>query len=238
MISICLTTFNGEKFFLDQINSILLQISKFDEIIISDDSENDHIKDYVDFINDSRIKYLKGPKKGINKNFENAIKKSKGDFIFLSDQDDIWHQNKVKMNMSLLKEYELILSNCTVVDENLNISKKKLNLHAPKINFLSQILIKNSFMGCCMSFRRDLIDDFLPFPENISMYDWWIGLISILSKRKIFYVEEPLIFYRKHSNNASSTGLKSKNSFLTKFLIRIRMAFEILKFKIRKKFYE
>ena len=113
MISICLTTFNGEKFFLDQINSILLQISKFDEIIISDDSENDHIKDYVDFINDSRIKYLKGPKKGINKNFENAIKKSKGDFIFLSDQDDIWHKNKVKMNMSLLKEYDLILSNCT-----------------------------------------------------------------------------------------------------------------------------
>ena len=89
-----------------------------------------------------------------------------------------------------------------------------------------------------MSFRRDLIDDFLPFPENISMYDWWIGLISILSKRKIFYVEEPLIFYRKHSNNASSTGLKSTNSFLTKFLIRIRMAFEILKFKIRKKPYE
>ena len=87
------------------------------------------------------------------------------------------------MNMSLLKEYDLILSNCTVVDENLNISKKKLNLHAPKL-ILSQILIKNSFMGCCMSFRRDLIDDFLPFPENISMYDWWIGLISILSKEK------------------------------------------------------
>ena len=136
MISICLTTFNGEKFFLDQINSILLQISKFDEIIISDDSENDHIKDYVDFINDSRIKYLKGPKKGINKNFENAIKKSKGDFIFLSDQDDIWHKNKVKMNMSLLKEYDLILSNCTVVDENLSISKKSLIL-CLKLIFIS-----------------------------------------------------------------------------------------------------
>lgn len=238
MISICLTTFNGEKFFLDQINSILPQISKFDEIIISDDSSNDQIKDCVEFINDSRIKYLKGPKKGINKNFENAIKKSKGDFIFLSDQDDIWHQNKVKMNMSSLKEYDLILSNCTLVDENLNISKKKLNLRAPKINFLSQILIKNSFMGCCMSFRRDLVDDFLPFPENIPMYDWWIGLISIVSKRKIFYLEEPLIFYRRHLNNASSTGLKSKNSILKKFLIRIRMLFEILKFKIKKKFYE
>ena len=65
MISICLTTFNGEKFFL--IKNLLPQISKFDEIIISDDSENDHIKDYVDFINDSRIKYLKELRKELIK---------------------------------------------------------------------------------------------------------------------------------------------------------------------------
>ena len=95
-ISIAMATYNGEKYIKDQLDSILVQLGKDDEIIISDDKSTDQtteiIKKYIK--EDSRIKLLEGPQKGFVKNFENALLNCSNEIIFLCDQDDIWLENK------------------------------------------------------------------------------------------------------------------------------------------------
>ena len=98
MISVCMATHNGGKYIKEQIDSILVQISNEDELIISDDSSTDDTVEIIKKIKDKRIKLFENNKFfSPNLNFENALLHSKGDIIFLSDQDDIWKKDKVKI---------------------------------------------------------------------------------------------------------------------------------------------
>ena len=96
MISVCMAIYNGEKYIKEQIDSILMQLSNEDELVISDDSSNDRTLDIIAEYNDRRIKVLHHiPAIGnsfvkAKANFENALSVAKGDYIFLSDQDDVW----------------------------------------------------------------------------------------------------------------------------------------------------
>ena len=93
MISVAMTSFNGEKHIKRQIDSILANLDTSDELVISDDGSTDRTIEIIQSLHDNRIVLVYGPKKGINKNFENAIYHCKGDYIFLSDQDDPIHYN-------------------------------------------------------------------------------------------------------------------------------------------------
>ncbi|MEK5777350.1 glycosyltransferase, partial [Acinetobacter nosocomialis] len=100
MISVCLATYNGEKYIVEQLTSILSQLSPTDEVIISDDHSTDETLLLIKSLNDPRIKIITNELgKGYTKNFENAINHSSGDYIFLSDQDDVWVENKVELMM-------------------------------------------------------------------------------------------------------------------------------------------
>lgn len=92
-----MATFNGGRYLREQLDSILNQLTLEDELIISDDGSTDEtcqiIKEYTQL--DNRIKFVEGPRKGVIANFNHAIQQSKGDIIFLADQDDVWLPNKV-----------------------------------------------------------------------------------------------------------------------------------------------
>lgn len=91
MISVCMPTYNGEKFIRIQLESILSQLGNDDEIVISDDSSTDKTVEITKSFNDSRIHLLENNTfHSPIYNLENALKNAKGDFIFLSDQDDEW----------------------------------------------------------------------------------------------------------------------------------------------------
>ena len=96
MNSICIATYNGEKYIKEQLNSILSQINEDDEIIISDDGSQDKTLDVIQEITDSRIVIIKNDSRrhGIIGNFQNALKHANGEYIFLSDQDDVWCKEK------------------------------------------------------------------------------------------------------------------------------------------------
>ena len=103
MISVCIATYNGEKYIREQLDSILPQLGLDDEVIISDDSSTDNTLKIIEEYNDCRIKIFSNNKfYSPILNFENALKKAQGDFIFLSDQDDIWKSNKVEVVMKYL----------------------------------------------------------------------------------------------------------------------------------------
>lgn len=205
-ISVAMAAYNGENYIEEQIKSILVNLTEGDELIISLDPSNDKTSEIIQSFSDERIKLLKGPGKGLIYNFENAIKHTHNDIIFLSDQDDIWVQNKVDL---VLKAFEdpstnVVLHDAKIVDKNLEVlSESFFKDHRTKLGVLNNI-IRNSYIGCCMAFRKEMKEYILPFPSKLPMHDQWIGLIGELHGKNVI-LDDPLILYRRHGSNMSST---------------------------------
>lgn len=208
MISVCIATYNGEKYIKEQLDSILIQLDEKDEIIISDDGSSDKTINLIESYNDVRVKLFKNSFRNLVLNFEFALTKAKGDYIFLSDQDDVWLPNKVEVCVKYLNSFEVVVSNCKVVNEDLKIINDSFfKLNNSKKGLISN-LIKNSYLGCCLSFRKEILEKALPFPKSIPMHDIWLGFVAeIFFKAK--FINEPLILYRRHGKNESPTGENS-----------------------------
>ena len=91
-VSVCIATYNGAGFIKEQLDSILMQIPATAEVLIGDDGSVDETISIVEGFNDPRIRVIRNSSNlGYVRNFENLIENARGDYIFLSDQDDIWH---------------------------------------------------------------------------------------------------------------------------------------------------
>ncbi|HZJ78377.1 MAG TPA: glycosyltransferase family 2 protein [Clostridia bacterium] len=226
-ISVALAAYKGEKYLGEQLESILPQLGEMDEIIVSDDFPEGETRAVVEFYHayDNRIKYIHGPGKGVCKNFENAILNCTGDYIFLCDQDDVWLPNKVEfMVKELENNSDLVMHNAMVTDGKLQIIHKSyFDSHKTHQGFVSNFM-RNNYVGCCMAFKADFKDIFLPFPENLPMHDQWIGLLVELYGR-VSLIDEPLILYRRHSNTVTGAS----TSFGQKLKWRFNLAGELLK---------
>lgn len=232
-ISVALAAYKGEQYIAEQLDSILSQLGEDDEVIISDDYPQGKTRNIVqNYVNrDKRIIYVEGEGKGVVKNFENALKACSGDVIFLSDQDDVWLPDKVK---SVMAEFEkgadLVLHDAAVTDGNLNITESSFfAIRKSNADYKSN-LIKNTFVGCCMAFTRQVMLDtlpFLPFPKELPMHDWWIALAAIKKGYKAVLLQKPLILWRRHGENV--TG--GKTSFLQKIKWRLQMILSLARIK-------
>lgn len=223
MISVCIATYNGEKYIREQLLSILFQLESDDEIIISDDHSTDRTISIIKSLNDNRIKIFFNLKKGYTNNFQNAIIHATGDHIFLSDQDDVWKKDKVKIIVGFLNDYDFVVSNAEVVDENLvPTGLTFFEMRGGSKNGFWSNLIKAKYLGCCMAFNKKILNRLLPFPEKVKLcpHDLWLSLISEFYY-KTYVINEPLILYRRHSHNVSTGGAKSTSSLL--FMIKFRM---------------
>lgn len=181
MISVCIASYNGADYILDQLKSILPQLRANDEIIVSDDHSTDGTPDLVKSLNDSRIRLVEGPCKGSPiPNFEYALSLAQGDYIFLSDQDDCWMPNKVATSIEALKKgYDLVITDCQVTDKNLNVyAPSFFTLNKTRQGKYYNLYIKNGYLGGCMAFTKRLRDAALPFPTDIPMHDIWIGNVA------------------------------------------------------------
>jgi glycosyltransferase involved in cell wall biosynthesis len=225
MVSVCIATYNGEKYILQQIKSILRQLNVEDEIIVSDDESTDNTIVLIESLKDNRIKISKNNNfKSPIYNFENALKHAVGDYIFLSDQDDVWLENKIDLMVAQMKlGYDVVVSDCEIVDENLKTvhpSYFAFNKSGPG---LLKNVLKNSYMGCCMGFSKRLLEESIPFPSNLPMHDSYIGLIGELNF-KVKFIYKPLMLHRSHSSNSSFTSKgKSNFSFTEKISFRLHL---------------
>lgn len=223
MISVCMASYNGEKYIAEQIRSILKQLGETDELIISDDGSTDHTLDVIKAINDPRICLIKNQlEHGYTKNFENALNHSKGDIIFISDQDDVWMDNKVEVMCNALKEHKLAIHDATMTDENLRVTApshfQKYNI---KPGFL-RTLIYTRYTGACMAMRRDFLEKALPFPDNQTLcpYDYWFAYLGEYY-HDVIVLQEPLIYYRRHEGTALHAGEYSTRSLSVKINTRL-----------------
>lgn len=215
MISVCLASYNGEKYIKEQIESILVQLGSDDELIISDDGSTDKTLDIIRSIIDPRIHLYNYNQGCYTKNFENALAKAKGDFIFLSDQDDIWIPDKVKLTLATFENThaDFIVSAATLVDQNKKVILESSFATGKTRTGFWYNLAATSYIGACMAFKRDILPRVLPIPgENKYIaHDYWIACICE-RYYKTALIEKPLILYRRHGDNASPAFGKSRLS--------------------------
>ena len=186
---------------------------------------------------DSRIYiYINKQIRGYVGNFENALINAKGDYIFLCDQDDIWTENKVFVYMKYLKNYDLVASDCYIINENNEIIYDSYFELRKKI-FRSCFgnLISFGFLGCCLAFNSKVLKKAIPFPKKhiLSTHDNWLFLVgSFFFKHKV--IDEKLIYYRRHSNNVSTGGINSGTTFWFKLKYRFYLILSLIKLFRRK----
>ncbi len=207
MISVVMTSYNGEKYIGEQIESVLLNLSMEDELIISDDGSKDGtldlIKAYQD--KDERIHLYEGPHKGINANFDYALRQARGEILFICDQDDIWAKEKKEEVLKAFSKEKCmaVVHDCDVIDDREKVCIASFMQHRNSGSGALKNITKNSYIGCCMAFKRELLDLALPIPDRIEMYDQWIGVLADLYGGS-YFLQKKLIHYRRHGENASS----------------------------------
>ena len=204
LVSVVMAACNGEKYLPEQLDSILSQIGEDDEVVVSVDPSQDRtfeiLFEYA--AKDARIRVLEGPGEGVIRNVEHALQSSSGRLIFLADQDDVWMPDKVEKVCRTLEHNTLVLHDAQIVDENLDeISPSFMSWRRSRKGMLANIR-KNSYIGCCMAFRRELLEYILPFPEKLPMHDQWIGLLAE-KHGSARLLRVPLIRYRRHGANAT-----------------------------------
>lgn len=219
MISIALPTYNGEKYIREQLDSIYNQTLVPDEVVVVDDCSTDNTVNILEeysqryglkyFVNDSNI--------GYNKNFEKAIRLCAGDYIALSDQDDVWFPTKIQVSYDAISKFPkdrpaLVSSFVEQVDANLKPVRHDfgpLQEGDWRLN-----LTRYNAQGCTLMMNKALLYYILPFPDDI-IYDAYIGLTaSMLGNR--YYIPKKLMYYRLHGANSLADIPKSQFAFKTK----------------------
>jgi len=217
-ISIVLCSFNGEKYIKKQLDSIIYQTYQNFELLVFDDGSTDKTIDIVQSYQKQyqNIKLYQNKKQlGVIKNFEHAITMANGDLIALSDQDDIWDKDKLKVQTSYFLNYSsplLVYSDMKVIDKNDNLiynsffKFKGYNIH----NF-NTIISRGGIMGNTIMFNKELKNLIIPFYDDIPMHDYYIGVVAIIYGKTI-KLDKKLIKYRLHNSNIGNKkkSLKEK----------------------------
>lgn len=216
LVSIVMATFNGEKYLRKQLDSILQQTYQQFELIVVDDASTDETLSILNKYSalDDRIHVFPAEENiGLVANFERGLRLAKGEFIALSDQDDIFRKDKIELLLTALKDHpkrDLVLSDLSLIDANDNniahsmwrYSKLKPEQGKP----FRRLLYGNYATGCAMMIRRRLLDYAIPFPPDCIVHDWWLAVVAASSKAGgICLVNKQLTAYRQHASNVLGT---------------------------------
>lgn len=217
-ISVAMTTYNGSKFIKEQMDSIFDQTVPVDEIVISDDVSTDNTVEILNqYVNRSihvRIN-VNSQNIGPAKNFEQNVKACKGDIIFFCDQDDIWFKDKVEKLAECFIDKDVVYAyhdaividgEGNVINQSLNSSWDKLPDNENKEKVLLRSIRRQGFpWGMSTAFRRDLLNEIFPF--RFAADEWLMLCAPLFGKFKC--IKEPLVYYRRHGNNASGSNGES-----------------------------
>jgi glycosyltransferase involved in cell wall biosynthesis len=210
--SVVLATFEGERFIDEQLDSIVAQLTPDDEIIVSDDASSDNTVNLVRRRDDPRIHILANRERvGYVRNFGRAINQIRGEYVFFSDQDDVWLPGKVDSMRLALQRKPFVASDAVVVNEKLEeLHQSYFEWRKARVFSWQSIFLRPPVVGATMSCRNDYLQSLLPLPEYIPHDFWltfnaaWDGALEI--------IPAPLILYRRHAAAHSPSGTNRSRS--------------------------
>ena len=228
-ILVLMSSYNGEKYIRQQIDSILNQKGCIAHLLVRDDGSIDStceiVKSYEIY---GRVKLL-NEKKNLHaaRSFLRLIElASEYDYYAFADQDDVWDEDKLIIGITILKNEKgpaIYCSNARVVDENLNMFGYNVYRHSKHTN-LESVIINGNFMGCTMIFNNKLREKILSFlnPSYCLMHDYYLSVLCMLMGGKIIYDEIPHMSYRIHGKNTVgvSTNFLEKIKKQLKFILK------------------
>jgi glycosyltransferase involved in cell wall biosynthesis len=235
-VSVVLCTYNGSGYLDKQLDSILNQTYAIDEIVIVDDCSTDStrqiLNQYQDkykeiklFINDNNL--------GSNMSFKYAISLASNNYMALCDQDDIWYNDKIEiqMNSVLNSGYDLdkrplvVFHDLCLIDKDDNVTNKSFwKLHKFNANSFTfkKLLLFNIVTGCTCLINKSMRDEMVKSDmKDVIMHDYLIALIGYGFGNSIF-INEPLMYYRSHIGTVTE---KEKIKFVKRvqsFVSRVR----------------
>jgi glycosyltransferase involved in cell wall biosynthesis len=204
LISIALCTYNGEKFLREQLDSLVHQDYPNLEIIITDDCSSDQTPNILQEFS-SRYPfitvYYNEENLGYIKNFEKALRLCNGEFIALSDQDDIWSLNKISLMVDQIGENMLIYHDSEFIDDSGKSMNKKMSdiINMYSGNNFRPFLLFNCVSGHACLFKQELLNSCLPFPKGV-FHDRWLAFTAT-NLGSIAYLDLPLVKYRQHESS-------------------------------------
>lgn len=213
-VSVCMAAYNGSLHIAEQIHSILSELGPRDELIIVDDCSTDQTAQLISEIEDARIRLIAArTNRGYVKSFERALDEARGEYVFLSDQDDIWIPGRVELMISAMGDNNLVVSNCQHIEgtpgrfQEIRLREKD-SRHSVR-NTLGILVGFRLHWGCAMALRRPLLNQVLPFPAHMTeSHDQWIAMVGI-ANRSIQYLETDTILHRLHGDNLTPKGIRS-----------------------------
>ncbi len=236
MICVLLCTYNGERYVEEQIRSILEQTVQDVHIVVSDDGSKDGTLAIVERLqkeNPGRLTLLRQnpPTGSAEKHFLTLITKKcydlagRADYIMLSDQDDVWHSDKIEKTLKCMQAEEQRLSaagksglpllvhcDSVIVDRDLRKiqdSFVRYQKMTPERKHLNQLLVQNNVVGGALMMNRALAEKITRIPEHCVMHDQWIALVAS-ALGEIHFVSESLYDYRQHGDNVLGAARGSR----------------------------
>ena len=226
MISIAMTTYNGAQFVEAQLRSILEQTRQPDEIIICDDGSRDDtvniIRRVMQTTGTNRIRLVENEENlGYIRNFYKAISLTKGDYIFLADQDDIWHREKLEKSLAIMERTgaAAICTRSRLIDQDgqemdgnafiVSVLLTRLKEELGPVRFFD-LVIENVAQGCTYCFTKEVRAKYLALNSRQLIHDHQIMFIASLVG-KVYACAEPMIDYRIHGSNSAGLQENDKN---------------------------
>ena len=219
LISIVMATYNGEKYLREQVDSLLAQSYPTLEFIFVDDASSDSslaiLQEYAS--QDERIRLVTNPEnQGLLATFETGIRSAKGEMIALSDQDDVWMPDKIRLLAGAIGSHSMIYADSALTDAAGLVTGKFSDR-----NYLCDYptglhyVFGTKAMGHAMLFKREIIDIALPFPDFVG-HDFILGFAAA-ALHGVSYFPATLVNYRQHSSNTMGADLsKGKKNYNTR----------------------
>lgn len=209
-VAVLMSTYNGEKYIREQIDSILSQSGEFDlDLWVRDDGSIDSTQNILrEYTQQGKLQWYTGENLRSAHSFLDLVKKCKGyDYYAFSDQDDYWMPNKVQTGVNSLTNLDnsipaLYFANAELVGSNLEPWGRNVYVSVPRTDF-ETLCCAGGYLGCTMIFNSALakkIQD-KPMPGKILMHDFYVALLCSVFDGNILYDSKAYMKYRQHENN-------------------------------------
>lgn len=209
-ISVCMATFNGLPYLKDQIGSILPQLLPSDELVICDDGSTDGTRNVLaDLAKMPQVRVLlQAANRGHVATFQRAIEASRRDIVILSDQDDLWVDNRVEFMREATPRDGLLATNLVAFGAPTASLCRSTLLRAEwdeqlVRNMIGMMTGRRAYYGCAMSMGRGFVDRALPIPAFATSHDLWFAQLAIVTK-SLKHGEMTTVARRIHGRNVSA----------------------------------
>ena len=220
-LSIVMTTYNGIRYIEEQLESIVNQERKADEVLIFDDGSNDGTPEFIEKyiiknkLNNTWKVIVNEENKGWRRNFVEGIWSSTGDLVFPCDQDDIWHKDKLKVMEDIMinnPQIKVLTTNVTnLYDNSKREQSSDQNEKLEKVSWAKHIF-KVDAPGCVFCIRKEIVEkskDYYNLEYAHDDYFWKLGLFA----DGLYNYNKDMIDYRRHDDSTFSVEVrKNRNS--------------------------